>query len=108
MAWMASRRPPPRLRAHPGLATYGRPQHVRGADGLQTRPEKLEHPDFWARQRARMADPAELRASAQRLGYWRPPPPEPLGTPGLPEPDADRLLATDFLTSGSAARIGAS
>jgi hypothetical protein len=28
----------------------------------QTRPEKPEHPDFWARQRARMADPAELRA----------------------------------------------
>jgi hypothetical protein len=26
-----------------------------------TRPEKLEHPDFWARQRARMHDPAELR-----------------------------------------------
>jgi hypothetical protein len=74
----------------------------------QTRPEKLEHPDFWARQRARMHSPAELRASAQRLGYWRPPPPAPLGTPGLPEPDADRLLATDFLTSGSAARIGAS
>ena len=39
----------------------------------QTRPEKLEHPDFWARQRARMRNPAELRASAQRLGYWRSP-----------------------------------
>jgi hypothetical protein len=73
----------------------------------QTRPEKLEHLDFWARQRARMADPAELRASAQRLGYWRPPL-EPAVTHGLPEPDADRLLATDFLTGNSAARIGAS
>ncbi len=70
----------------------------------QTRPEKLEHPDFWARQRARMADPAELRASAQRLGYWRPAPP----APAVLEPDADRLLATGFLTGGSAARIGAS
>jgi hypothetical protein len=30
----------------------------------QTRAERLEHPDFWARQRARMDDPAELRASA--------------------------------------------
>ena len=74
----------------------------------QIRPERLEHPDFWARQRARMRNPAELRASAQRLGYWRPPPPEPSVTPGLPEPDADRLLATDFLTGGSAARIGSS
>jgi hypothetical protein len=55
-----------------------------------------------------MADPAELRASAQRLGYWRPSPPAPAVPPGLPEPDADRLLATDFLTGGSAARIGAS
>ena len=72
----------------------------------QTRPEKLEHPDFWARQRARMADPAELRASAQRLGYWRPQP-EPSVAHRLPEPDADRLLATDFLTGGSAARVGA-
>jgi hypothetical protein len=34
----------------------------------QTRPEKLEHPDFWVRQRARMHDLAELRTSAQRLG----------------------------------------
>jgi hypothetical protein len=73
----------------------------------QTRSEKLEHPDFWVRQRARMHNPAELRASAQRLGYWRSPP-EPLVPQGLPEPDADRLLATDFLTGGSAARIGAS
>jgi hypothetical protein len=73
----------------------------------QTRPERLEHPDFWARQRARMADPAELRASAQRLGYWRPPP-EPAVPHELPEPDADRLLATDFLTGNSAAWIGAS
>jgi hypothetical protein len=71
----------------------------------QTRPEKLEHPDFWARQRARMYDPAELRASAQRLGYWRPPP-EPSVTHVMLEPDADRLLATGFLTGGSAARIG--
>jgi hypothetical protein len=75
--------------------------------GNQTRSEKLEHPDFWARQRARMHNPAELRASAQRLGYWRSPP-EPSVPQGLPEPDADRLLATDFLTGGSAARIGAS
>ena len=73
----------------------------------QIRPEKLEHPDFWARQRAKMQNPAELRASAQRLGYWRPPP-EPLVAHGVPEPDADRLLATDFLTGNSAARIGAS
>ena len=73
----------------------------------QTRPEKLEHPAFWARQRARMRNPAELRASAHRLGYWRPPP-EPAVPHELPEPDADRLLATDFLTGSSAARIGAS
>ena len=73
----------------------------------QTRPEKLEHPNFWARQRARMRNPAELRASAQRLGYWRSLP-EPSVPQGLLEPDADRLLATDFLTGGSAARIGAS
>ena len=73
----------------------------------QTRPEKLEHPDFWARQRARMHDPADLRMSAQRLGYWRLPP-EPAVPHELPEPDADRLLATDFLTGTSAARIGAS
>jgi hypothetical protein len=73
-----------------------------------TRPEKLEHPDFWARQRARMHDPTELRASAQRLGYWRSPPPPPTVPHELPEPDTDRLLATDFLTGGSAARIGRS
>ena len=72
----------------------------------QIRPEKREPPDFWARQRARMYDPAELRASAQRLGYWRPPP-EPSVAPGVPEPDADRLLTTDFLTGNSAASIGA-
>ena len=72
----------------------------------QTRAERLEHPDFWARQRARMDDPAELRASAQRLGYWRPPPP---AVPhGVPEPDADRPLATDFLTGGGAVRTGSS
>ena len=74
----------------------------------QTRPEKLERPDFWARQRARMHDPAELRASAQRLGSWRPPPPEPSVAHGLLEPDAGRLLATDFLTGTSVARIGVS
>jgi hypothetical protein len=66
----------------------------------QIRPERLEHPDFWARQRARMAAPAELRASAQRLGYWRPPP-EPAVPRELPEPDVDRLLTTDFLTGNS-------
>jgi hypothetical protein len=74
----------------------------------QTRPEKPEHRDFWARQRARMADPAELRASAQRLGCWRRPPPEPSVSPGAPKPDADRLLATEFLTGGSTAGIGSS
>jgi hypothetical protein len=74
----------------------------------QTRPGKLEHPDVWARQRTRMYDLAELRASAQRLGYWRSPPPEPSVPHGLPEPDADRLLATDFLTGGSTVRIGSS
>jgi hypothetical protein len=73
----------------------------------QTRTEKLEHPDFWARQRARMHDPAELRASAQRLGYWRRPLP-PAVPHGVPEPDADRLLATAFLTGGGAIRTGSS
>jgi hypothetical protein len=54
-----------------------------------------------------MDDPAELRASAQRLGYWRPPPP-PAVPHGVPEPDADRLLATAFLTGGGAIRTGSS